>query len=759
MAKYLDTNGVSHLASKIDERITKRRGIYLVEHGQVTWDGNTFQTDAIMTSADILAYMNYATLAVQISKNDDSVVTLFEFEITDDATQVYFKSALDGNNEYLFAAMDVGGTYAQITGEIRTDIAEKLSDVETMKTSKANIDGSYGQMTVGNAEQLLSTVGITDETPYLFRTSGGSADIGDRENDKIIGGTIVWNQLAPYPFTEVTANGYTAFTEGTPIIAGHKYFVKVSQTGLATNASLSIYCRVPGATYSAFTCSHIENANENYYIREALYSGVSNGTTNNNEGNIKIYINFVQNTSGTVDGVTICDLTTMFGSSIADYLYTLESGTAGAGIAWLKSYGFLTKPYYAYDIGGLQSVKTSAHKTVGFNQMNPQNYIVGSSTNYDIDVGNTLSSGGSSASVSGQNPIIVSSDTNWRGAVFLSQRLVKGNQYQLSLTSNAATTSSKRFSLYVVDKDMVVLRRISNYSGQSSDSISVTYTPDAENTFIALDIESSSHEDISIFDLCLHLVWDGERNGEYEAYVEHTYSLDPDLELHGVPKLDSSNDLYYDGDEYASDGMVTRRYGVVDLGTLTWNKYDVTEGTLFRSNVISDANITTGSDAPNVMCKYVAVSASHRAEMTASCSIANRLDIIDSAYADAATFKSAMSGVYLVYELATQTTESADAYQNPQIVDDWGTEEYIDTRDVQIPVGHSTWYMNNLRAKLEMSPNSPNADGLYLVKHENGINTYVAYIKELPDNPNDNGTYVLKLTKNGSTATLAWVSE
>ena len=36
----------------------------------------------------------------------------------------------------------------------------------------------------------------------------------------------------------------------------------------------------------------------------------------------------------------VIDLTLLLGSSLADYLYTLESGSAGAGVAMLKKWGF-----------------------------------------------------------------------------------------------------------------------------------------------------------------------------------------------------------------------------------------------------------------------------------------------------------------------------------------------------------------------------------------------------------------------------------
>ena len=35
---------------------------------------------------------------------------------------------------------------------------------------KANIDGAYESMTVGNAEQLISSVTVNDKVPYNFRT-------------------------------------------------------------------------------------------------------------------------------------------------------------------------------------------------------------------------------------------------------------------------------------------------------------------------------------------------------------------------------------------------------------------------------------------------------------------------------------------------------------------------------------------------------------------------------------------------------------
>ena len=64
-------------------------------------------------------------------------------------------------------------------------------------------------MTVGSAEQFISSVTTEDKVPYNFRPSGGSTDIGNRETDMVVGGTIAWNQLVGSATSTVTiANGY-----------------------------------------------------------------------------------------------------------------------------------------------------------------------------------------------------------------------------------------------------------------------------------------------------------------------------------------------------------------------------------------------------------------------------------------------------------------------------------------------------------------------------------------------------------------------
>ena len=182
--------------------------------------------------------------------------------------------------------------------------------------------------------------------------------------------------------------------------------------------------------------------------------------------------------------------------------------------------------------------------------------------------------------------------------------------------------------------------------------------------------------------------------------------------------------------------LVKRKYALVNLGSCDWGMISVAQGTMFRTTSISD--ISQVANSLNLLCpNYITTTPNDRANKTISKSTGLNVDIIDNSYSTATAFKTAMSGVYLLYELATPTTETVtnptlygiwklDANNNlyfdgdevsdipnPQIVPDGGTEEYIDAavidglRDVSIPAGQDTDYSEDLVKKLEDLPYIP----------------------------------------------------
>ena len=176
----------------------------------------------------------------------------------------------------------------------------------------------------------------------------------------------------------------------------------------------------------------------------------------------------------------------------------------------------------------------------------------------------------------------------------------------------------------------------------------------------------------------------------------HSYALDSSLTLRGVPKL-VDNKVQFDGDIYASDGTVQRRYGIVTYdgsNDEVWSAYG-TQGyyiakndmkkrvssyrgalicnnlTVYPSNYGNDFGSATyaitgwdnGSDANH---NYLYIKAN---EATAS-SVSNLRAWLSS------------NPVTVVYELATPTAETASPYVSMNI----SSPTYFCTRFILPPV-------------------------------------------------------------------------
>ncbi len=586
----------------------------------------------------------------------------------------------------------------------------------------AKNDGYYEEMSVGNAEQLISTVMVEDKEPYVKRTSGGGADIGNRLYEKLVGGTIAWNQLS------IPANTHTT---------NQVVCTKNSDGSVTINGTAS-------ATGSLGTHQNVTPKNGHIYLvyanKEAWDAGLAVYAGLTSSGTVKSRNTVVKSTTSSsstisfrategqtftnVKGfVTTFDLTQMFGADIAEFILALETATAGAGVEWIKK--LFPKDYYVPNAGTLMSVKAAAHKTVGFNQFNKDAYDE-EEDHYPIYLiaGNEYEISPISL-YQGTQTVNIYEDADW--------------QSELSITINTTTQRG-------------------------------TFTPTkSEIHYVNIGTHGCSPDE-----LCIHLVWSGKRNGEIEEYKERTYPLDSSLELRGIPKLDANNKFYFDGDTYENDGTVTRKCGIVDLGTLGWNA----TATIMGHPRANTANPLAGAKpAPsfgvlgNFICdKYVASYVpigSNNENMAITIHTDGRVYVSDASLdgKTGAQVATALSGVYLVYELAEPTTESAEPWQSPQVVDDFGTEEYIDygvqqgTRDVAIPVGHETEYPANLVDKVQRSPNLPSADGDYIVRYNNNQAAYVPLESKYPSPPSEDGTYRLTVTVADGEATYSWESE
>lgn len=475
------------------------------------------------------------TQGMSVSTQSNTFTVSIDTPTLGEATVI--NNACDG---YISVTSNLSGEYGgSASGEIATFETDSVNDVSSLK------------VTLTPQQDATPWIGTDhDTTPYLHRAMPTQSNDYNRESGVIVGGTVAWNQRCTNGDFSNRTSGWTS--TGGELTADNNVgsFVASQSLGFANKTNLSTvsghkYITLADVKISSgvieMNCAWASKRNTKTGVFETIGVIWQSEYTGNSLSYPRFYDRRESNWDAVlIKNVRVHDLTAMFGTTIADYIYNLEQANAGAGVAWFRKY--FPEDYYPYHEASLESVQATAHKT------------------YDGD-GNVL-----------------------------------GN-----------------------------------------------------------------------------------------------YALDSSLTLRGIPKLDASNNLYYDGDEYESDGTVTRKYGIVDLGTLTWGFIEpvgsFTYG-YFYANVSGKADGLLNF----ITAKYPVISSLQGGKDKSASGQAsgNRIFIADSAYTDAASFKTAMSGVYLVYELATPTTETAQAYTNPQIVDPDGTEEYVTANSV--PVGHDSTY-------------------------------------------------------------------
>jgi len=183
---------------------------------------------------------------------------------------------------------------------------------------------------------------------------------------------------------------------------------------------------------------------------------------------------------------------------------------------------------------------------------------------------------------------------------------------------------------------------------------------------------------------CVHLKWSGKRDGEHEPHWEDTCNLNLST-ITGHAGSSASEAIFPDGlvkvgdvaDELIADGdgkarKAIKRFGKVDLGTLEWSIGGDSGVSGFYQRAIISSRVLTEH--------YAFVSGNNTYSTVNDKTIfshvgSNYVSIRDDSYSDAASFKAAMSGVYLYYELTTPLEYTLDTpIDMTYRVDDFGTE-------------------------------------------------------------------------------------
>ena len=583
--------------------------------------------------------------------------------------------------------------------------------------NKANVDGNYPTMTVGLAGNLDTKIIDNDVNAYLFRPTGGlDTESGNNCKEKaIVGGSLGFNQLWQYTKTFTTTNlevsatnqyvsckflasDYFAIYDNTAInlISGHKYLILLNKFTQTTTPK--IICRyhykVNGAdTYMQFEDGVIFTAPNNVSDFNLFFDGRSQFYTGTYPVTFTAYIN-------------IFDLTAMFGSTIADYIYSLEQATTGAGVAWFKKY--FNKPYYPYTpIGSFVNVITRGKKAVGFNA-------------YNDSTGEAELYGGMEYQITG----VYTS---------LSYTNIDGDIESITPASNGNFTPNKDGILTIVG------------GNATNTCVHLGYDHERDGEFEEHREEIYENDPVELIGIP-HIDAQGNLYFEGNKYLP-SGTVEEDLQ---VVVLNGTQD------------------GLTSTSTITEGKnrfylsYSgiVNQGKGFCARIPYVVRTTAGLNIPYYNYESIEVNNGQ---------IIFYIEELATKTVTEVNTWLASNNIVLIIEKSTPTTSSATPYPETQWCDNWGTEERLpplnDTRPCEIPVGHDTDYPLDLKSKLEIMPNSPANDGDYVLHSESGVNTYVAlgswlstngYIK-LTDIP---GFDVEKTqTLKNIEGTLTWVTE
>lgn len=279
-----------------------------------------------------------------------------------------------------------------------------------------------------------------------------------------------------------------------------------------------------------------------------------------------------------------------------------EPATVEAFEAWCAAQGIDLDKYYPYNEGEVINCKADAIKTDGFNQ-------------YDNTTGNA--------------------------------NVIKGNVYQITGTYTSLSLGGE------------------------------TITPDASGYFtptISGELTVTGGDATT----CVHLKWSGKKDGEFEQHWSEALNLNLTSITGKVNGVGASETIFPDGlvkvgnvaDELVvdSDGKARRaikRFGKVDLGSLTWSYLN----TYFAANLRNSGHLYCC-----ISSRYITGNVT-TLDKAVTLSNINYVAVSDSDYTNVTTFKNAVSGVYLYYELAAPVNYTLDTpIDMTYRVDDFGTE-------------------------------------------------------------------------------------
>lgn len=494
--------------------------------------------------------------------------------------------------------------------------ATQLRNLRMIVDNKTDFEGIYELLTAGYA---LNLVGKGNGEPQAFmsrKTGGGNITDGSAVIKEVDGvKPIVWNQMVKSPSQSphnylgsnisisgdtvtfrAEATGTGAYFYPLEIVGGHKYFcsVHIKTTSLTNRIRL---------VSSGFT-SEFVYCNETTEWQKIESLGTAPASIK--QAQLSVYDQRESNWDDVqMKNLMVTDLTQMFGAGN-------EPSTYEEYLDRISHYHI--KDAYAYNAGEVMNYKGTGIKTTGRNIWDEE-WEVGS--------------------LDGRTGQPTEGVTTFRSKNYCP--IFGGTEYYL-------VSASFFINIFYYDKDKNFIVGKTFYGGN------VVFTTPGNAAYFK--VRTDSPNNIYNHDICINLS-DPAFNGQYEPYRSYVRDWSEVMKKYFPDGMTSLNGVK----DFFNERKAVRKFGVVDLGSLSYYK----GGNVWIS-LIPDYKTNTPNVYVNAFTTKYTQTIANNEMSSVDCPnlkfYANAggqvggIGIRDDAYTTAESFKAAMTGVLLFYELA-----------------------------------------------------------------------------------------------------------
>lgn len=510
----------------------------------------------------------------------------------------------------------------EITGNVLNYVLTEIAD-------EVKREGYFPDMSVGFADNLVGR-GESVPAEFTFRASGGkSIKDGAARIKRIKGNSVVWNQNRD-TLTPTNYFGYNCISQGNKVVLSN---VSASTPDFGNMALVDGFIPIVGHKYMLLSDSNLAlsitstngfdvhvNAITQAAARE--YSVIYLRTNSAPSLQVGESISF---------GVQIIDLTLMF-----------RAGNEPTTIEEYNARKPIVADEYAYNEGEVIHMNTESIKSVGDNAWDEQweEGIVDEGNNYFI-----------AGYIRSKNYIKVLPDA----------------QYHY-IASKGTDQDYIRVAFY---------NKVRSYLSMQTIGWNKTFTIPSNAHYVRFYVNdtygSTYKHDIML--TLVHSGWKQDTDAGYQPYWQDTLPL-PIIRKYfpdGMKSAGSAHDeIRYNKANGKWEKVV--RIGSVDLGTFDYNL----DSRFDNAQFYCDTSLLINN---NIRCgRYITIEGGWdtNKDKTITRISGGQILIVDSAYTDAASFKAAMQGVMLYYELAEPVIREIDEPIGTDYrVADFGTEQAI----------------------------------------------------------------------------------